>query len=118
MPLTFEMLRYQNKLRCEHGFGHHLDSWSVAEWTNAVAGEVGEACNIAKKMLRIRDDVKWNKADDTLQELKRKLVQELSDAVIYIDLVAASQDIDLGDAVRETFNAKSKEIGSTITIDV
>ena len=29
-----------------------LDSWSPAEWGNALAGEVGELCNVLKKILR------------------------------------------------------------------
>lgn len=111
--LRFDILRAINVRRCVRGFKHSLESWSVAEWTNAAIGELGEACNIAKKMLRHRDGVAGNKGDDRdLAKLRRKLGRELADAIIYLDLVAASQGIDLGAAVRETFNAKSEEIGA------
>ena len=111
--LSFAALRAVNVVRCVSGFGHTLESWSVAEWTNAAAGEMGEACNIAKKMLRHRDGVAGNKgADLDLDALRKKLARELADAIIYADLVAASQGIDLGETIRETFNAKSEEIGA------
>ena len=111
--LSFRVLRDANVSRCVNGFKHSLESWSVAEWTNAMCGEAGEAANIAKKMLRHRDGVAGNKGADTdLAALRLKLARELADVVIYLDLVAASQGIDLGETVRETFNNKSAEIGA------
>lgn len=110
--LTFSRLRRVNVERCESptGFNHPLESWSVAEWTNAMAGEAGEAANVAKKMIRFRDGVRGNQ--NTLGELRVKLAQELADVLIYLDLVAASQGIDLEAAVIDTFNRKSLEIGA------
>jgi len=125
MSLSFERLREVNVRRCVNGFKHTLESWSVAEWTNAMAGEVGEAAeallnvvaaagqaaNVAKKMIRHRDAVAGNKGDDkNLDALRQKLGRELADVVIYADLVAASQGLDLGELVRDTFNAKSEEL--------
>jgi NTP pyrophosphatase (non-canonical NTP hydrolase) len=110
--LFFSMLRMVNVDRCYNGFKHRLDSWSVAEWTNAMCGEAGEAANIAKKMIRHRDATGGNQGTDTdLDALRAKLRAELADVVIYADLTAASQGIDLGDAVRDTFNAKSQALG-------
>jgi NTP pyrophosphatase (non-canonical NTP hydrolase) len=112
-PLSFEALRDVNVRRCVNGFGHTLESWSVAEWMCATAGELGEAANIAKKMLRHRDNVAGNKDEDRdLAALRAKLARELADTVIYLDLCAASQGIDLGVTVRETFNRKSEELGA------
>jgi NTP pyrophosphatase (non-canonical NTP hydrolase) len=108
--LTFSRLREINVKRCESGFGHKLDSWSVAEWGNATAGECGEACNVAKKILRFRDNVAGNKKSKA--ELEAELGNEIADILIYADLWAASQGIDLEKAVVETFNKKSDEIGS------
>lgn len=113
MNLDFWTLRDTNVRRCVNDFKHELDSWSPAEWTNAMSGEAGEAGNVAKKMLRHRDKVAGNKGDDLdLTKLRDKLAAELADVVIYADLVAASQGIDLAEAVRQTFNRKSEEIGS------
>jgi NTP pyrophosphatase (non-canonical NTP hydrolase) len=112
-PLQFDRLRAVNVARCINGFGHTLDSWSPAEWTNAMCGEAGEAANVAKKMLRHRDNVAGNKGEDRdLSALREKLARELADVVIYADLCAAAQGIDLAEAVRETFNRKSEEIGA------
>lgn len=110
MSLTFDELRKANVARCESpdGFDHPLDNWSVAEWGCAVSGEVGEACNIAKKLLRVRDSIPGNK--QSKEELQEALIREIADAVIYLDLWAASQGIDLEMAVRLAFNAKSIEI--------
>lgn len=121
--MTFDYLRRVNVNRCvtpsPAGFNHPLDKWSIAEWMCAIAGEVGEACNIAKKILRIRDDlvqhtVKPNEGN--LTYMQHRLVEELADAVIYADLVAASLGVDLGEAIRSKFNSKSEEIGSDIKL--
>jgi len=110
MNLTFDELRAANVQRCITGFGHTLDSWSVAEWGCAAAGECGEACNIAKKILRFRDGVAGNKK--TIEEYRADLASEVAGTLIYLDLWAASQGIDLGQAVRDEFNRKSIEVGS------
>ena len=111
--LSFARLRSTNVQRCVEGFRHALGSWSPAEWTNALCGEAGEAANVAKKMLRHRDGVAGNTGDDkSLEKLREKLGRELADVVIYADLTAASQGLDLGELVRETFNRKSEEIGA------
>lgn len=111
--LTFYDLRRINVLRCEGspGFAHSLSSWSVAEWGNATAGEVGEACNVAKKLLRIRDGVGLGQNKKTKEEYLNDLADELADAVIYLDLWAASQEINLEVALRRKFNKTSKELG-------
>lgn len=112
--LTFELLREKNLERCEKGFKHTLDSWSVAEWGNATAGECGEACNVAKKILRFRDNVAGNKKSK--EEYVKELSHELAGTLIYLDLWAASQGINLAHAVIDEFNKKSDEIGSDIKI--
>ncbi len=111
--LSFDRLRAVNVDRCVNGFGHTLESWSPAEWTNALAGEAGEAANVAKKMLRHRDKVAGNQGDDTdLALLREKLGRERADVVSYADLCAARQGLDLAQLVRDVFNRKSEQIGS------
>src|SRR5260221_328779 len=119
MSLSFAGLRTVNIKRCVEGFKHSLESWSVLEWTGAMCGEAGEAANVAKKMIRHRDQVAGNKGADTdLGVLRKKLGRELADVVIYCDLVAASQGLDLGELVRDTFNRKSEELGSPHRLEV
>ena len=109
--MTFQEFSAENRRRCEakNGFNHELSSWSMSDWFLAVVGELGEAANIGKKLNRVRDSVRGNK--ETPEELRRKLQSELADAYIFLDLLAQSQGIDIEAAIRETFDAKSREIG-------
>lgn len=118
--LTFDDLRAINKLRCETAF-HQVDEWKPWEWSNAMAGECGEACNLTKKMNRIwpanQFKQNWNKPEDQrLDELAARVASEVADTVIYADLLLTSMGRSLGEAVRATFNAKSDEIGSPIKL--
>jgi len=109
-----------NLARCtsRDGFNHPLASWSAAEWTNAVAGEAGEACNLAKKLIRHRDGVPGNKKAEDLDQnnLRRRIAEELADAVIYCDLAMASVGYDFATVVRDVFNRKSQELGSPFVL--
>lgn len=104
----------ENLKRCEarKGFNHKLKSWFIEQWTNAVAGEIGEACNIAKKILRIRNKVRGNKFTDLdKHNLQQKCAKELCDVIIYCDLAIQSLGYDTETILIEVFNAKSIEIG-------
>jgi len=68
-----------------------------------LAGEVGEACNIIKKLARTRLGIRGSQA--TLKEL----ADELADVVICADLVALSAGIDLNAALIRKFNATSQK---------
>ncbi len=120
MNLSFDELKAVNRLRCETAF-HSVDAWAPWEWSNAMAGECGEACNITKKMNRIwpanQFKQNWNKPEDQrMAELEAHLADELADVVIYADLLATRIGRSLGECVREKFNAKSDEIGSPIKL--
>ncbi len=107
-----------NKARCLIGFHHTLDSWKTSQWTNAIAGETGEACNIAKKMDRILDGINGNKPEDNdLKILRANLGKELADIVIYADLAASSLGFDLTDLIVKKFNEKSREIDSDLILE-
>jgi NTP pyrophosphatase (non-canonical NTP hydrolase) len=114
--LTFEHFSAVNRERCEspNGFNHHLGSWSTSDWFTALLGELGEAANNAKKLNRYRDGIPGNK--EALQELKAKLRRELGDTFVYLDLLCQSLGFNIGDAAVEVFNAKSAEIGCSITV--
>lgn len=100
-----------NRDRCEspQGFGHALMSWTTSDWFTATLGELGEAANVAKKLNRVRDGINGN--TETPEQLREKLRRELADTFIYLDLLAQACDIDLTEAVVDTFNAKSDQIG-------
>lgn len=115
--ITFEDLRRANKERLPqfrnrqgrltHSMPDGYD-WSIAEWTNALAGEAGEASNIGKKLLR--HDY------ENSQEGIDELVKELADVVIYADLVAQRVGRRLDWAVIAKFNEVSERVGSEVKL--
>ena len=105
-PLTFAALREQNVSRKVRWHGE-ADEWSGADWSNAMAGECGEACNVVKKLRRheTHTGTAYNTPDvDVLMEA---LAEELADVVTYADLLAHKYGIDLGAAVAAKFNRVS-----------
>lgn len=72
---------------------------------NELAGEVGEACNVIKKLERERLGILGSRA--TVDEL----ADELADVLICADLIAMHYGIDLEAAVARKFNATSEKIG-------
>ena len=114
--LTFNTLRGGNTARLpefknKHGHTAHSQAdgsdWNRAEWFEAVVGELGEYANNSKKARR---------GDLTSEEFQREAARELADVVIYLDLLAFRLGINLGEAVMETFNRKSQQVGSTIRL--
>lgn len=70
-----------------------------------LAGEVGEACNVAKKLAR--EEMGWvGGSTDT-----SALAEELADVVICADLAASRAGIDLAAAVAAKFNKTSEKHG-------
>ena len=100
-----------NRRRCEakNGFNHQISDWSLSDWMTAVAGEMGEAANVAKKLNRVRDGIPGN--SETPDALKAALADEIADTFIYLDLLAQSQGIVLEDAVLGKFQRMSAKIG-------
>lgn len=72
---------------------------------NELAGEVGEACNVMKKIERERLGIAGSRA--SLEDL----AEELADVVICADLVAMGEGIDLAAAVARKFNKTSEKVG-------
>lgn len=99
IELSWKFLRSANVARCRDSFKVCAD-WSVGDWGNAIAGEVGELCNLLKKVRR-REPI------DT-----RKIADELADVIIYADLIAHEFGIDLAAAVVRKFNEVSGRVGS------
>lgn len=113
-----ETFSERNRRRCEsrHGFNHTLSSWSLSDWMTAVAGEVGEAANIIKKLNRFRDGIPGNR--ETEEELRSALADEIADAAIYLDLLAQAAGFDLETIRDAKFDKTSDKIGfgsSTLT---
>ena len=100
---TFNSLREANTHRQQlWDAGNQID---LAYRGNELAGEVGEACNVIKKLVRERLGIRGSRA--TLAQL----AEELADVVICTDLIAMSEGIDLNAAVAAKFNATSEKVG-------
>lgn len=82
--------------------------WSPAQWLQAVTGELGEYANLRKKVER---------GDLTIEEARPLLADELADVVIYLDILAAQLNVNLGEAVMEKWNRTSRKVGAPLYID-
>lgn len=110
--LTFEKLREINSKRnviLTDLFETH--DWNVADWTNALAGEAGEAANFGKKLRRRGPDAVKH------EERKKELAKELADVVLYADLCAAYLGVDLAQAVVDKFNEVSDRHGIDMKLE-
>lgn len=72
---------------------------------NELAGEVGEACNLIKKLARERLGIRGSRATT------HELAAELADIIICVDLIAMQLGIDLSYAVENKFNETSQKYG-------
>lgn len=106
--LTFAALRAANSARQDEWCPDQKPDLSFRG--NEMAGEVGEACNIIKKLERERQG--WNGSRATVADL----ADELADVVICADLVAESQGIDLGAAVACKFDLTSVKRGLSVRL--
>lgn len=108
--MTFDDLRHANLTRLPD-FGHYysggtsdINSWSPTDWACALAGEVGELCNLVKKMRRGEAVA----ATD--------IHEEIADVQTYLDLLAARLGVNLEIATRDKFNKVSNRVGSRIRL--
>lgn len=86
------------------------DQITAAYRGNELAGEVGEACNVIKKLERERMGIRGSR--DTVEHL----AEELSDIVICTDLIAMQYGIDLDAAVAAKFNATSEKVSLPVRL--
>lgn len=116
MSLTFDALRGANLARLpqfKNGRGGYAHSqadgsdWCLAQWCNAVLGELGEVANIIKKIER---------GDLTLDEARPALAREFADVQTYLDILAYRAGVNLGDATLEKWNEVSVRVESTVRL--
>lgn len=111
MAIDLNSFRALNIARARDGFRCY-DNQPLTYWTTALAGEVGELCNMIKKLQRVEkggvDGGSSYKASDITRE---KMKEEIGGIAIYLDLLSSLLDIGLEEAIIDTFNAKSDELG-------
>lgn len=112
--LTIERVQQVNRVRADRWHNGDFRQWSILEWAGAMCGEAGEAANIAKKMRRRELNLSGNESSEHAAAdafLGDRLARECADTFLYLCLVAESGYVNLSDAVRSAFNAKSDEMG-------
>ena len=73
-----------------------------------LAGEVGELCNVVKKLERERLGLPGSRAT------REQLEDELGDALICLSLLALEYDVDMDAAAARKFNKTSDKMGFPI----
>jgi len=116
MALNFDDLRTANLRRLplfknsKGEIAHPMadgSDWSLAQWTNAILGELGEAANVIKKI---------DRGDFTLEEKREELAKELADIQTYLDILAFRCGVDLGQATISKFNEVSDRVGVNLKL--
>jgi len=109
MRITFEQFRAANVARCLKWHPGGIESWSASDWLTAVTGELGELASLIKMRNRERDGLPGNKFSPTQKQI--------ADVLTYLDLLAASMNIDMGAAAIEKFNEISARVGFSERIE-
>ncbi len=101
--LTFEEFSDKNRRRRKR-FPSFKQEWTPLEWSGALAGECGEAANLAKKLRR-----------GDVVDIK-DIGKEIADVVCYADLLAASLGLSLQKCLVDKFNEVSDRVSSKIKL--
>ena len=90
-----------------HGEDLQGGKWTVVDWSNAAAGEMGEVCNAVKKLRRHEDHVHSVNQEVAHFALVQNIATEIGDTVLYLMLLSAYLGIDFERAIIDTFNRVS-----------
>lgn len=97
--------------RAENGFKTYRNV-PITYWTTALAGEVGELCNMIKKIERVKNGGIDGGSSYTAASLsKDNLAEEIGGIFIYLNLLSRLLDVDMEEAIIDTFNSKSDKYG-------
>jgi NTP pyrophosphatase (non-canonical NTP hydrolase) len=109
MKLDLASFRPLNVQRATDGFKCY-DNQPLTYWTTALAGEVGELCNMIKKMQRVERGGIDGGSSYTAKDINKEMLkEEIGGIAIYLDLLASLLDISLEEAIIDTFNSKSEK---------
>jgi NTP pyrophosphatase (non-canonical NTP hydrolase) len=113
MSLNLQSFRTANVDRAINGFNCYQNQ-PLTYWTTALAGEVGELCNMIKKLQRVKNGGMDGGSSYKASDITKKMLQEeIGGIVIYLDLLASLLDIELEEAIQSTFNNKSEQLNFT-----
>jgi len=108
MIILPDEIRHLNQERCDR-WHNNKDDWTLGDWGNALAGEVGELCNVVKKIRRheINASVKYNTPE--LFALLDSFSEEVADVLLYLDLLCWKVGIG-PDHLLEILKSKFNEV--------
>ena len=79
--------------------------WEITEWTNAMAGEAGEACNLTKKVRRgdfnLGSEIEVKGEKMTVQ---KAILKELADVICYASILMSVLGADIEEEVNHKFH--------------
>jgi len=87
-----------------------------------LAGEVGELCNLLKKLIRVRKEIRGRLTDEQMGQkylegkLFEQICEELADVIICTDLLAMELQVDLVRAIPMKFNETSRKVGVDVLL--
>ena len=111
MNLDLSAFSDLNSQRAVEGFKTYKNV-PITYWTTALAGEVGELCNMVKKMERVAHGGIDGGSTYTAATLTHDdLQEEIGGIFIYLDLLSKLLGVNLEEAVIKTFNSKSDKYG-------
>ena len=109
MKLDLATFRPLNVQRAREGFKCY-DNQPLTYWTTALAGEVGELCNMIKKMQRVERGGVDGGSSYTAKDINKEMLkEEIGGIAIYLDLLASLLDIGFEEAMIDAFNSKSEK---------
>ena len=113
---TMDLREFQDVNAARGNRWHHgnLLQWSLLEWSGAMAGEAGEACNVAKKLRRLDKELPNREAGLSVVDsdaLRAQLAREVADTVIYGLLIMSALGVDASEVIASVFDRKSIEYG-------
>lgn len=111
--------RASNRERCidSQGFDQLIEEWSANDWLVAVAGELGELANLAKKLRRLECGIPGNHPHENYEFLKSRMAEEVADTLTYLCLFCERVNIDISKSTVSKFNEVSRRIGFPAMMD-
>lgn len=132
MGLDINILRAANEVRLPQ-FKDRLGNpahdevdgsdWTLAEWLDAAIGEAGELCSELKKARRgdygkeTKDAIRLQDYSKIDPVVRKKILKEVADVVIYLDLFCKQLKADMGSVIISKFNEVSERVGAKIYIE-
>lgn len=103
--MTFEKFQALNARReLEAQKYEKCRSWGIAQWTLALAGEVGELANFVKKIER-------GDYSDKDPYVRKQIAKELADIITYADLIYTKLEMQTEVELMDKFEEINQRIG-------